>query len=198
MAFTLSPLPYDHNALAPYVSQQTLELHHGKHNNTYVVNLNNLIKDSALEDQSIENIILDSANNPEKVGIFNNSGQILNHKIYWDSMSPNGGGKPTGDFEAKINSDFGSYDDFASAFTQAATTQFGSGWAWLISDKGTLKVMKTANGDNPITAGVKPLIGIDVWEHAYYLDYQNRRPEYISIFLEKLINWEFAEKAYYQ
>ena len=198
MAFTLSPLPYDYNALAPYVSQQTLELHHGKHNNTYVVNLNNLIKDSALEDQSIENIILDSANNPEKVGIFNNSGQILNHKIYWDSMSPNGGGKPTGDFEAKINSDFGSYDNFTSAFTQAATTQFGSGWAWLISDKGTLKVMKTANGDNPITVGVKPLIGIDVWEHAYYLDYQNRRPEYISIFLEKLINWEFAEKAYYQ
>jgi len=192
--FTLPDLPYAAKALEPYITAETLSFHHGKHHQAYVTNLNNLLKDSPLNGKSLEEIIKASAKDTAQAGIFNNSAQVWNHTFYWNSMKPNGGGAPKGKIADKITKDFGSYDKFVEAFKQAGATQFGSGWAWLVLDGDTLKVTKTGNADLPMVHGQKALLTMDVWEHAYYLDYQNRRPDYISTFLEKLVNWDFAEK----
>jgi len=192
MAFELPALPYDQSALEPHITANTLSFHYGKHHQAYVTNLNNLAKDTPLADKSLEDIIKETAGNADKAGVFNNAAQIWNHTFYWHSMKPNGGGAPGGALAEKINSSFGSYEKFADAFSQAAATQFGSGWAWLVAEGDALKVTKTGNAETPLTAGVTPLITIDVWEHAYYLDFQNRRPDYIKTFLESLVNWDFA------
>ena len=194
MTFTLPPLPYEQNALEPYITANTLSFHYGKHHQAYVTNLNGLLKDSPLANASLEEVIMDSAKDPAKSGIFNNAAQVWNHTFYWNSMKPNGGGAPQGAIGKKIDADFGSFDAFKEEFKKAGTTQFGSGWAWLVLDGGKLKVTKTGNADLPMVHGQKALLTMDVWEHAYYLDYQNRRPDYISTFLDKLVNWEFAEK----
>ena len=193
MTFTLPPLPYAHNALEPHISANTLSFHYDKHHQAYVTNLNNLLKDSDLAKHSLEEIIMKTAGDSSKAGIFNNAAQVWNHTFYWNSMKPNGGGEPKGALAQKITKDFGGYDKFKEAFKTAGATQFGSGWAWLVSDKGTLKVTKTPNADLPMAHGQTALLTMDVWEHAYYLDYQNRRPDYITTFLDKLVNWDFAE-----
>jgi Fe-Mn family superoxide dismutase len=192
MAFTLPDLPYAQDALEPHITANTLSFHHGKHHNTYVVNLNGLIKDGPLADASLEEIIMDAAGDASKAGVFNNAAQVWNHTFYWNSMKPNGGGKPTGALAAKIDEDFGSFDKFVEEFKAAGATQFGSGWAWLVLDGGKLKVTKTANADLPMAHGQTALLTADVWEHAYYLDFQNRRPDYLATFLESLVNWDFA------
>jgi len=193
MAITLPALPYANDALAPHITPETIEFHHGKHHNAYVVNLNNLIKDTDLADKELEAIIQAVAGDASKAGVFNNAAQVWNHTFYWNSMKPNGGGKPTGAIAAKIDADFGSYEKFVELFTAAATTQFGSGWAWLVvGADGKLAITKTGNADTPIVHGQKPLLTIDVWEHAYYIDYRNLRPKYIATFLESLVNWDFA------
>ena len=196
MTFTLPELPYAPTALEPHLSANTFSFHHAKHHNAYVVNLNNLIKDTDFAKLTLEEIILKSVGDNTKAGIFNNAAQVWNHTFYWHSMKPNGGGAPKGALADKINKDFGSFDAFKEAFRQAAATQFGSGWAWLVLDKGTLKVTKTPNADLPMVHKQTALLTIDVWEHAYYLDYQNRRPDYIGVFLDKLVNWDFAEENF--
>jgi len=192
MAFELPALPFAADALAPHISAETLGFHHGKHHNTYVTNLNNLTKDSALAEASLEDVIRGSAGDAAKAGLFNNAAQVWNHTFYWNSMKPGGGGSPSGAVASAIDAAFGSYDKFAEEIAAAAATQFGSGWAWLVSEGGALKVAKTANAETPITNGQTPLITIDVWEHAYYLDFQNRRPDYVKAFLDHLVNWDFA------
>ena len=192
MAFTLPALPYEKTALEPYISANTLDFHHGKHHNAYVNKLNELIAGSDLEGKSLEDIIKATANDASKAGIFNNAAQVWNHSFYWDSMVKNGGGKPTGEIANKIDNDFGSYDNFKKEFHTAGMTQFGSGWAWLVLDGDKLKIVKTANAETPITKGLKPIIVADVWEHAYYLDFQNKRPDYLNSFLDNLVNWDFA------
>lgn len=193
MAFELPALPYDSAALEPHITAHTLSFHYAKHHQAYVTNLNNLIKDTDLADKSLEDIMKASAGDAAKAGIFNNSAQVWNHTFYWHSMKPNGGGKPTGAIATKIDADFGSYDKFVELFKAAAATQFGSGWAWLVvGTDGKLAVTKTGNADSPLVHDHKALLTIDVWEHAYYLDFQNRRPDYISTFLDKLVNWDFA------
>lgn len=192
MTFTLPELPYAPSALEPHISANTFSFHYSKHHQAYVTNLNNLIKDTPLAGKSLEEVIMDSAKDSAKIGIFNNAAQVWNHSFYWHSMKPNGGGVPTGKLADKINADFGSFDAFKEAFKQAATTQFGSGWAWLVLDGDKLKVTKTANADLPMAHGQKAILTCDVWEHAYYLDYQNRRPDYVGVFLDKLANWDFA------
>jgi superoxide dismutase, Fe-Mn family len=192
MAFELPPLPYDRTALAPHYSGETLDFHHGKHHNAYVVNLNKLIDGTPDADRSLEAIIKGSAGNPSKAGVFNNSAQIWNHTFFWSSMKPGGGGAPSGALKAAIDKDFGSLDGFKEAFTQAGVTQFGSGWAWLVKDSGALKVTKTPNAETPLTGNAVPLVTCDVWEHAYYIDYRNRRPDFLKAFLDHLINWDFA------
>ncbi len=199
MPFTLPPLPYAENALEPHISARTLSFHYGKHHQGYVTNLNNLIQNTDFEGQSLDQIILATANSLTHGGIFNNAAQHWNHSFYWDSLSPQGGGEPTGALSEQITKDFGSFDAFAQLFKQAATGQFGSGWAWLVMDTdGTLKVTKTPNADLPLAHGQKALLTCDVWEHAYYLDYQNRRPDYVEIFLKNLANWDFASKNFDQ
>jgi Fe-Mn family superoxide dismutase len=193
MAIELPALPYDKSALQPHISAETLEFHHGKHHNAYVVNLNNLIKGTDLESKSLEDIIKAVAGDASKAGVFNNAAQVWNHTFYWNGMKPNGGGKPTGAIAAKIDADLGGYDKFVELFTAAATTQFGSGWAWLVLNKdGKLEVTKTGNADLPLAHGQKALLTIDVWEHAYYIDFRNLRPKYIGTFLEHLVNWDFV------
>jgi Fe-Mn family superoxide dismutase len=192
--FTLPELPYAPTALEPHLSANTFSFHYNKHHQAYVTNLNNLVKDTPLAEKSLEEVILESAKDASKAGIFNNAAQVWNHTFYWNSMKPNGGGEPTGKLAEKINKDFGNFDAFKEAFKQAGATQFGSGWAWLVLDGDTLKVTKTANADLPLAHGQKALLTCDVWEHAYYLDYQNRRPDYIATFLDKLVNWDFAAK----
>ena len=194
MSFTLPELPYAPDALEPHLSANTFSFHYNKHHQAYVTNLNNLIKDTPLAGKSLEEIVAESAKDPAKAGIFNNAAQVWNHTFYWNSMKPNGGGLPSGKLAQKIDADFGSFDAFKDAFKQAATTQFGSGWAWLVLDGDKLKVIKTANADLPLAHGQKALLTCDVWEHAYYLDYQNRRPDYVGVFLDKLANWDFAAK----
>jgi Fe-Mn family superoxide dismutase len=194
MAFELPPLPYDKSALEPYVSARTLEFHHGKHHQAYVTNLNNLVKDTPMANQSLEEIIKATAKDESKAGVFNNAAQVWNHTFFWNCMKANGGGKPSGAIAQKIDQAFGGYDKFAEQFKNAAVTQFGSGWAWLVSDGGTLKVTKTPNAVNPMAQGQKALLTVDVWEHAYYLDYQNRRPDFVQAFIDKLINWDFVAK----
>ncbi len=192
MAFELPPLPYPKDALAPHMSAQTLEFHHGKHHQAYYTNLNNLIKDTPFVSQSLEEIITATANDAAKAGIFNNAAQAWNHNIFWPAMKPNGGGAPTGKLADALTQSFGSVDKFKEEFKAAAVAQFGSGWAWLSYEGGTLKVTKTPNGVNPLVTGGHALLGIDVWEHAYYLDYQNRRPDYVQTFLDKLVNWDYV------
>jgi len=188
MAFTLPPLPYDKNALAPHISAETLDYHHGKHHQTYVTNLNKLIEGKPEASKTLEEIILSS-----EAGVFNNAAQIWNHTFYWHCMKPGGGGQPTGDLAAAIQRDFGSFEKFAEEFSNAATTQFGSGWAWLVLGKDKkLAVTKTANADLPMKHEQKALLTIDVWEHAYYIDYRNARPKYIETFLKSLVNWQYA------
>ena len=194
MAFELPPLPYDKSALEPHVSAKTLEFHHGKHHQSYVTNLNNLVKDTPMAGQSLEAIIKATANDASKAGIFNNAAQVWNHTFFWNSMKPKGGGKPSGDLAAKIDQTFGGLDKFKEQFKAAAVGQFGSGWAWLVSDAGQLKVTKTANAANPLSQGQTALLTCDVWEHAYYLDYQNRRPDFVQSFLDNLVNWDFVAK----
>lgn len=195
MAFELPPLPYSKDALEPHVSARTLEFHHGKHHAAYVTNTNNLIKDTPLANASLEEIIQETARNrPQQEGIFNNAAQVWNHTFFWNSMRPNGGGQPTGDIADKIKQDFGSYEEFREKFKTAAATQFGSGWAWLTLEGGRLNVIKTPNAEDPMILGQKALLTLDVWEHAYYLDYQNRRPDFITAFLDHLVNWDFVNQ----
>ncbi len=189
MIFVLPDLPYDINALEPHISQTTMEYHYGKHHQAYVDNLNKLIEGTQFSSMSLDEIIVATANKPEYVAIFNNAAQVFNHSFFWNSMSPSGGSKPKGELAERIDSDFGSYDNFKKEFKQAALSQFGSGWAWLVDDNGKLKITKTANADTPIAYGQKPIITIDVWEHAYYLDYQNKRADFIDVFFNNLVNW---------
>jgi superoxide dismutase, Fe-Mn family len=193
MAVQLPDLPYAKDGLAPYISANTLEFHHGKHHRAYVDNTNKLIAGTELANESLETIVKKSVGDAAKSGLFNNAAQVWNHSFYWQCMKPKGGGKPAGKVADKINETWGSFDKFADELKNAGATQFGSGWAWLVVDGGKLKVIKTANADTPIAHGVKPLLTVDVWEHAYYLDYQNRRPDYLATFIEKLINWDFVE-----
>ena len=192
MAIILPELPYAKNALAPYVSEKTLEFHYGKHHNAYVVNTNKLIEGTELAKERIEDIIKKTAGDASRVGIFNNAAQVWNHMFYWQCMKPNGGGPPYGLIAEKINADFGSYEKFVEEFKNAGVTQFGSRWAWLVLKDDALKITKTANADTPIAHGTTPLLVVDVWEHAYYLDYRNKRPDYLSAFVENLINWDFV------
>ena len=192
MTFELPSLPYASDALAPYMSSETLDFHHGKHHQTYVTNLNNLVKDSDMQDASLEDIVIKSSKDSSMAGIFNNAGQHWNHILFWQCMKPNGGGAMPSELENRINSDFGSVDQFKEAFVQAGTTQFGSGWAWLAIDNGKLVVTKSANASNPLVEGMKPILGCDVWEHSYYIDYRNKRPDYLKAFLDNLVNWEFV------
>ena len=194
MTLELPPLPYDQKALEPHISANTLSFHYGKHHQAYVTNYNNLVKDTPLADKSLEDVIKEVAGDSSKVGVFNNGAQVWNHTFFWNSMTPNGGGKPSGELASKIDADLGGYDKFIADFKTAGTTQFGSGWAWLVLDKGKLAITKTANADTPLAHGQTALFTIDVWEHAYYLDYQNRRPDFISVVLEKLVNWDFVAK----
>ena len=188
----LPPLPYPENALDPVISPRTVGLHYGKHNKGYVDTLNKLVAGTDLADLSLEALIAATAGKAEKAAVFNNAAQAWNHTFYWRSLRPNGGGEPPAALKQKIEAAFGSLDACKTALATAATAQFGSGWAWLIQDAGTLKVIKTGNAGTPLTKDVKPLLAIDVWEHAYYLDYQNRRADHVNAVLDKLINWDFA------
>ncbi|MDD2816913.1 MAG: superoxide dismutase [Fe] [Thiotrichaceae bacterium] len=191
MEHTLPALPYALDALAPHISKETLEFHYGKHHQTYVTNLNNLIKGTEFEDLSLEEIVKKSA-----AGIFNNSAQVWNHTFYWNSLSPNGGGAPTGKLADAINSSFGSFDKFKEEFTKTAIGTFGSGWAWLVKKSdGSLALVSTSNAATPLTTSDVPLLTCDVWEHAYYVDYRNARPKYVEAFWN-LVNWEFAAKNF--
>lgn len=192
MAITLPELPYAKEALAPYISANTLDFHHGKHHKAYVDNVNKLIAGTDLEGKSLEEIIAAAAKDPAKAGIFNNAAQVWNHSFYWKCLKPQGGGPPKGAIADKINAAFGGYDKFVEELKNAGVTQFGSGWAWLVLDGGALKITKTANADTPLVHGQKALLTLDVWEHAYYLDYQNRRPDYLAAVIQNLINWDFA------
>lgn len=192
MAHTLPDLPYAQDALAPHISAETLGFHHGKHHAAYVGKMNDAIAGTDDEALSLEDLIRKAAKDGNQ-GLFNNAAQTWNHTFYWNSMTPNGGGAPTGDLADRIDRDFGSLENFKKAFADAGATQFGSGWAWLVVKDGKLDVRKTLNAETPLTEdGVVPLLTMDVWEHAYYLDFQNRRPDYITTFLDKLVNWAFA------
>ncbi len=193
-AFQLPALPYAENALEPVISARTMGFHYGKHHKGYVDNLNKLIAVSELESMPLEEIIRVTSKAKDKDGmaIFNNAAQVWNHTFFWSSMKPNGGGKPGGALLEKIEKSFGSYDAFRQAFLDAAMGQFGSGWVWLVADKDVLKVVKTSNADTPVAHDQKALITCDVWEHAYYLDYQNRRKDFVTAFLDSMVNWEFA------
>jgi superoxide dismutase, Fe-Mn family len=192
MAFELPPLPYPKNALEPHISERTMDFHHGRHHQAYVTNLNNLIKDSPLERQSLEEIVKATHRDTTKTGVFNNAAQVWNHTFFWNSMKPQGGGAPTGSLAAAITRDCGGLDKFKDQFKTAAVGQFGSGWAWLVVDGGQLKIVATPNALTPLAEGQTALVTCDVWEHAYYLDYQNRRPDFVQTFLDHLINWDFA------
>lgn len=194
MAFELPALPYADTDLQPLISAQTLGFHYGKHHKAYVDNLNKLLEGQEMAQWPLEKVILEVAGKPDKAGIFNNAAQVWNHTFYWNCLKKNGGGKPTGTLLDRIETQFQGFDNFKKEFSQAAMTQFGSGWAWLVEQQGQLKVVKTPNAEVPLTQGQKPILTIDVWEHAYYLDYQNRRLDYVNTLIEKLINWEFAEK----
>ena len=193
MNFELPKLDYPKNALSPIMSEETLDLHHGKHHQTYITKLNDFIKDTDMSKMSLEEIISKSSKDKSMSGIFNNASQYWNHNLFWKCMKPNGGGKVPPKLEKKINSDFGSIEKFKKDFIEAGVTQFGSGWCWLSVNNGKLVVTKTPNAENPLIHGMKPILGCDVWEHSYYIDFRNRRPEYLEKFVENLINWEFVE-----
>lgn len=187
MTFQLPDLPYAMDALAPHISEETLEYHYGKHHATYVSKLNELIEGGEHADSSLDEIVMAAEG-----GLFNNAAQVWNHSFYWQSMSPDGGGEPDGAIADAIGSAFGSYADFRNRFTEAAMTQFGSGWAWLVDDGSGLRVMQTSNADLPMRHSAKALLTIDVWEHAYYIDYRNARPDYVNTFMDHLVNWQHA------
>jgi Fe-Mn family superoxide dismutase len=191
-AYVLPPLPYAEDALEPVISAKTISFHYGKHHKAYVDNLNKAIVGTEFAGMPLEKIITATAGKADKTAIFNNASQAWNHTFYWNSLTPNGGGEPSAALKQKIEASFGTVDACKKELATAATTQFGSGWAWLVLDGDKLKVVKTGNADSPLTKGMKPLLTIDVWEHAYYLDYQNRRADYINAVLDKLINWSFA------
>ena len=193
MTFVLPELDYKNDALSPIMSQETLELHHGKHHQTYITNLNNFIKDTEMKDMSLDEIILKSYNEKSMVGIFNNASQHWNHNLFWKCMKPNGGGKIPLKLEKRLISDFGSVEQFKTDFKQAGITQFGSGWCWLSISNDKLMVTKTANAVNPLVSNMVPILGCDVWEHSYYIDFRNRRPEYLDKFIENLVNWEYVD-----
>ena len=188
----LPPLPWADTALAPVISANTIGFHYGKHHQGYVTNLNKLTAGTPMADQSLEQIVRATAGKVDQAAIFNNAAQVWNHTFYWQSLKPGGGGEPPAALKAKMEASFGSVDACRQELTKAATTQFGSGWAWLVAEGDALKVVKTGNAETPLTSGMKPLVTIDVWEHAYYLDYQNRRADYVAAVLDKLVNWEFA------
>ena len=190
--FLLPKLNYSNSALSPIMSEQTLDLHHGKHHQTYITNLNNFIKDSDYEKLSLEAIIKKSSND-KNAGIFNNASQHWNHNLFWNCMKPNGGGKIPAKFEQKLNENFGSFEKFREEFINAGVSQFGSGWVWLSVKENKLIISKTPNAENPLIQNMKPILGCDVWEHSYYLDYKNKRPVYLQNFFDKLINWEFVD-----
>ena len=192
MPFELPPLPYAKDALAPYISANTLDFHYGKHHQTYVTTLNNLTKDTPLAPKSLKEVINAAADDPGKSGVFNNAAQVWNHTFFWNCMKPAGGGKPTGTVATAIDEAFGSYEKFAEEFKNACVTQFGSGWGWLAAENENLKVLKTSNADLPLVHGQRALLTCDVWEHAYYLDYQNRRADFVQALLDHLVNWEFV------
>ncbi|WP_026731711.1 superoxide dismutase [Fischerella sp. PCC 9605] len=197
MAFTQPPLPFPMDALEQYgMKAETFEYHYGKHHKAYVDNLNKLTEGTELADKPLEEVIQISFKDSSKTGIFNNAAQVWNHTFFWNCLKPAGGGQPTGDLASKIEKDFGSFDKFKEEFSNAAATQFGSGWAWLVDDNGTLKVTKTPNAENPLVHGQKALLTLDVWEHAYYIDYRNARPAFIKNFLDNLVNWDFAAEQY--
>ncbi len=192
-AHVLPPLPFADNALDPVISANTLSFHYGKHHKAYVDNLNKLVAGTEFADLSLEQVITATVGLADKAGVFNNAAQIWNHTFYWNSLTPKGGGEPPAALKQKIEASFGTVEACKQELATAATTQFGSGWAWLALDGDKLKVVKTANANVPLTEGMKPLLVIDVWEHAYYLDYQNRRADYVSAVLDRLTNWGFAE-----
>ena len=189
MSFTLPELPFSPDALAPHMSAETFEFHHGKHHNAYVTNLNKLIDGTPMADKSLDDVVMAAEG-----GVFNNAAQHWNHSFFWNCLSPNGGGKPSGDLAARIEKDFGSYEAFAEKFTTTAATQFGSGWGWLVEKGGKLEVMSTSNADLPMKHGAKALLTVDVWEHAYYIDYRNARPKFLDVFMNELVNWDFVQK----
>lgn len=196
MSIELPDLPYSRDALAPHISEKTLDFHYGKHHQAYVTNLNKMIDGTNLANSSLVEIIKNTSGEKDSQGIFNNAAQVWNHSFYWHSMSPNGGGKPSGKIADALNASFRSYDNFVEQFKSKGGGQFGSGWAWLVKKSdGSLDVMNTPNAETPLTdESLTPLLTMDVWEHAYYLDYQNSRPNYMNSFLSNLINWEFAEQ----
>jgi len=191
-AFQLPPLPYRQEALEPYISSRTMSFHYGKHHQAYVDNLNKLTAGTPWAGQPLEKVIRETAGAPDKTGIFNNAAQVWNHTFFWQSMKPGGGGKPTGRLMKLIDKSFGSFDEFQKTFVDSGVTQFGSGWVWLVQEGDQLKVVKTSNADTPVAHGQTALLTCDVWEHAYYLDYQNRRKDFVQAFLDHLANWEFA------
>ena len=191
-AFQLPPLPYAQDALEPYISAKTMGFHYGKHHKTYLDNLNKLAVGAPWAGESLEEVIQKTATVPASAAVFNNAAQVWNHTCFWQSMKPGGGGKPTGKLRTMMEESFGSYESFASNFVNTGVAQFGSGWVWLVQDGETLKVVKTANADTPVARGQNVLLTCDVWEHAYYLDYQNRRKDFVQTFLDHLANWEFA------
>ena len=193
MSFELPKLDYAKNALEPIMSEETLDLHHGKHHQTYITNLNNFIKDTDMAGMSLEEIVHNSSKDKSKAGIFNNASQHWNHELFWKCMKPNGGGSMPKKLEDRIKSDLGSVEEFKKQFIQAGITQFGSGWCWLSISNGKLVVSKTPNAENPLIHNMKPILGCDVWEHSYYIDYRNRRPEYLDKFVNNLVNWEYVE-----
>ncbi len=196
MAFELAPLPYGYEALQPYMSKETLEYHHDKHHQTYITTLNGLIEGTELAGKSLEEICAASYGDAAKQGIYNNAGQAWNHNHFWHWMKPDGGGSVPDELEKKIIEDFGSVDAMKAAFIEAGKTQFGSGWAWLVMDGGKLEVMKTPNAVNPMAHGKTALLGCDVWEHSYYIDYRNARPKYLEAFVNDLVNWDYVAELF--
>lgn len=196
MAYKLPELPFGYTDLEPYISKSTLEFHHDKHHAAYVNNYNDAVKGTTYDNESLEDVIKAVAGDASKAGLFNNAAQAWNHSFYWNCIKKGGGGTPTGAIATKIDEDFGSFEKFVEEFKKAGATQFGSGWAWLVLDNGTLKVTKTPNAETPLTSGQVPLLTMDVWEHAYYLDYQNKRPAYMDTFVASLINWDFVAENF--
>ncbi len=194
MAFTLPELPYSYDALSPYMSKETLEFHHDKHHQAYVTNGNKLMEGTEFEGKTVEEVVKGSFGKNQ--GLFNNAGQHYNHIHFWKWMKPNGGGKPSGAVEKALVESFGSLEAATAKFIEAGTTQFGSGWAWFVVKDGKIDVMKTANGENPLVHGASPILGVDVWEHSYYIDYRNRRPDYLKAFMENLVNWDHVDEHF--
>lgn len=194
MAFTLPELPWSQDALEPHITAKTLSFHYGKHHQAYVNNLNKLVEGTPLASKPLEDVIKETAGDAAKKGIFNNAAQIWNHTFFWHSLSPKGGGEPTGELKDRIVKSFGSVDKFKEEFATKAAAVFGSGWTWLVQSGDKLAIVQTTGAETPLTTKDIPLLTLDVWEHAYYLDYQNRRPDFIKVYLDKLINWEFAQK----